>query len=221
MGFFFSSLCQSNSTTSATWPSTTVRSQTFRSSCCASKTSPRPTTGSMSTTQLVPTGPLPTTSFLTGTTPSTRPCLDTPAVVVRGKPPLGSRRPTLTLSIGLRKAPSPPSRTRASAVHAGPSPPPALSRVLTSSRPVSSSPSLSSSSLTVLSSSTETWLATVVFKKAPTNTTRMVIRLSSSPSTPTPLAPADILAGARTKRAAQHLSLSLTTSPSPPTTLAR
>merc|ERR1712166_1064227 len=156
------------------------------SSPCVLPTSRPPLTSSPSRTSPTTLTSPATTSSLTGPSLSTRPSSAT--VAPRATPRIASRssrRPTPLQSTGSPLVPSVLSRTRASAVHAELSAPPAPSRVPTSSPLVSSSPSLSSSSLIAPTESTATTLATVASRPTPTTTTRPATMPSSSPSTPT------------------------------------
>merc|ERR1711957_493878 len=125
-------------------------------------------------TSMRPTSPSDTTSCPPGPTPSTRDFLDTR--VLRPTPTLSLlKRPPRPPSTGEPRVPSTQLRTKLNADHAGLSPPPSPTRVLTSSRLESSSlfPSKNSSPATPTP-----WVATVDFNPTLSDT--------SSPTDKTP-----------------------------------
>merc|ERR1719270_143310 len=166
-------------------------------------------TSSSTTTRTRP-GLLDTTTCLTG--PRLRENLSTvssQSSATENTLQSSSSHPTLMVSTGSRKEPSLTSRTRDSADHAGPSPPPVPSRVLTSLPLENSFLSLKNSSLSVTTVSSRTWDAMEVLWTRLSNGPNQTQSHSKMPThTPPALAP---------EEAARPTSPPTERSPFPPT----
>ena len=157
---------------------------TYSLSASPSTTRPRPS--SNTATLRRKTSPSPTTSSPTGQRLRRKLFSATNVATIGELLITSTSQPMPTLSTGLLLAPSLQSRTKEGVVLAGPSPPRALSKVLTRFLLVPCSASLRSSSSLVTPSSTR--VATVALRMRPTSTTRVALMPSLSLSTPIDLA---------------------------------